>query len=102
MNIRTDSTEYVRSTVTIDHDLASATIDVALPVSGQTPTEWFPAEITGTTTSAGKWTATYRLLVGPDGGATELIPGSYDWTVRVNDIVETPVRKAGVVIATAS
>jgi len=93
MNIRTDSTEYVRSTVTIDHDLAS---------SGQTPTEWFPAEVTGTTTTSGKWTSTYRLLVGPDGGAVELIPGSYDWTVRVNDIAETPVRKAGVVIATAS
>jgi len=102
MNIRTDSTEYVRGTVTTDHDITGVTVSVALPASGQAPTDWHAADTISTVPLSGKWTTTYRLLIGPDGGSIELTPGSYDWTIRVEDTPEKPVRKAGVVIATAA
>lgn len=102
MNIRIDSTEYIYGTVTADHDLTGATIEVALPAEGVTPSTWYAASITDVVanTSTGKWTATYRLLVGPTGGAVTLAVGTYDWTFRLTDTPEQPVRKAGQVIAT--
>lgn len=102
MNIRADSTEYVKSTVTVDHDISTADISVALPVTGVAPSVWFLAEVTGTSNVGGNWTSTYRILVGPAGGAVALTAGTYDWTVKIEDNPEVPVRKAGVVVVTAS
>lgn len=105
MNIRTDSTEYVYSTVTADHDLTGVLIEVALPATGNAPVtgDWHSAETTGvtqTSMSPARWTATYRILLGPSGGVTSLVPGNYDWTVRLTDSPEHPVRKTGSVIVT--
>lgn len=104
MNIRVDSTEYIYSTVTADHDLTGKAIEVALPRVGVSPDTWYSATVTGvaqTSTSPNRWTATYRLLVGPTGGALTLTSGSYDWTFRLTDSPEKPVRKTGSVVATA-
>lgn len=101
MNIRTDSTEYIKSTITVDHDLTGKTIQVALPAAGVVPTTWFNSTVTDVTEApTGIWTATYRLLVGPAGGALVLTEGTFDWTVKVTDTPEVPVRKAGTVVAT--
>lgn len=104
MNIRTDSTEYVYSTVTADHDLTGKTIEVALPVAGTAPDTWYAATVTNVVENAStaSWTATYRILVGPSGGLLTLGAGTYDWTFRLTDSPEQPVRKTGSVIATTT
>jgi hypothetical protein len=99
MKIRIDSTEFIYGTVTADHDLAEANIEVALPVTGEPPQTWYTAAITEVVTGTDTWTATYRLLVGPE-GSVELSVGKYDWTFRLTDTPEVPVRKAGTVEAT--
>lgn len=101
MIIRTDSTEFIFASVTADHDLAGRSIDVALPASGEAPATWYPATVVSVAqTTADRWTATYKLLVGPSGGATTLTPGTYDWTMRLTDSPERPVRKTGSVQVT--
>lgn len=104
LTMRADTTEYVSASVTADHDLTGATISVAVPVTNVAPTTWYPADVLGVVESiAGvRWVATYRLLVGPSGGAVQLSAGSYDWTVKVADTPEVPVRKAGVLTVTAT
>lgn len=102
--MRADSTEYLTATVTADHDITAAAIHVAVPVAGATPSTWYPATVLDVTPAAGRWTARYRLLIGPAGGATQLAPGNYDWTVRLSDNPgpEVPIRKAGTLTITAT
>lgn len=100
MDIRVDSKEFVKSTIAVDHDLTGKVIEVALPATGVAPTVWFTATVTDVTQApVGTWTATYRITVGP-GGTVTLTVGTYDWTVRVQDTPEIPVRKAGTIVAT--
>lgn len=103
MNIRADSTEYIKSSITVDHDLTGKTISVALPVTGVEPDvgDWNSAFVTDVTEApTGVWTATFRLLVGPAGGSVALVEGTYDWTVKVDDTPEVPIRRAGTVVVT--
>lgn len=102
MNIRADSTEFVKSTVSVDHDITGKAIQVALPVANAAPSTWYNAEVLGTNNVGGVWTSTYRILIGPSGGDVTLAAGTYDWTVKVIDTPEVPVRKAGVVVVSAS
>lgn len=102
MNIRADSTEYVKSTVSVDHNITGKAIQVALPATNAVPSAWITAEVLGTVSNAGVWTSTYRILVGPTGGDVTLSVGTYDWTVKIIDTPEVPVRKSGVVVVTAS
>src|SRR5262245_26054735 len=101
MRIRADSTEYATATITADHDLDGKSIEVALPESGSPPETWEPAAVVSVIGSpsqrpATSWTATYRILIGPQGGAFTLSPDThYDWTVRVADTPEVPVLRAG-------
>jgi len=97
MRIRPDSTEYATATVTADHDITGKGIEVALPVSGEAPATWTAADVLSVVQSLpGRWTATYRVLVGPVGGAFTLeAPKHYDWTVRITDTPEVPVFRAG-------
>lgn len=97
LTIRPDSTEYVTATVTADHDITGDAIDVALPVTGVAPTTWIAADVLSVVESAGKWVATYRILVGPASGDVSLEVGTYDWVVRVTDAPEVPVRKVDTV-----
>lgn len=94
MTIRADSTEYVTATVTTDHDITGDVIEVATPAKGAAPETWTATSVLSVTEGTpGKWTATYRLLMGPAGGDIALAAGSYDWVVRVQDTPEVPVRK---------
>ena len=100
MDIRADSTEYIYATVTADHDLTSATVHVALPVTGEAPSTWYEATVTDVQqigSSPNRFKVTYRLLVGPSGGATTLAAGIYDWVLRVTDSPEQPIRVTGTV-----
>jgi hypothetical protein len=102
MNIRADSTEYVKSTISVDHDITGKSIQVALPTTNTSPSTWVDAEVLGTVSDAGIWTSTYRILIGPAAGDITLTAGTYDWTVKVIDSPEVPVRKSGVVVVTPS
>jgi hypothetical protein len=104
LSMRADSTEYVTATVTADHDITSAAISVALPVTNTAPTTWYTATVTDVKAVAGRSQATYRILLGPAGGVTQLTAGSYDWTVRLTDNPgpEVPVRKAGILTITTT
>lgn len=106
LSMRADSTEYATATVSADHNISADTISVALPTAGVAPSTWYPAEVLGVTASAGntRWTATYRILIGPVGGVTQLAPGSYDWTVKITDSPgpEVPIRKVSVLTITAT
>lgn len=104
LTMRADSTEYATATVTADHDIKDATIEVALPVANTAPTTWYPAEKLTTVQIGQRWQTTYRILLGPAGGVTQLAAGLYDWTLRVNDVPgpEKPVRKVSVVTITAT
>jgi hypothetical protein len=102
MNIRADSTELATATVTVDHDITGKTIQVSLPEAGLPTTSWVDAEVVGTVQDGPNWTTTYRILIGPASGDVTLTAGTYDWTVKVVDVPEVPVRKAGVVVVTAS
>ena len=102
LSIRADSTEYLTATITADHDITGDPISVAVPAADVPPSTWYPAEVLGVVQSlSNRWTATYRILIGP-AGATQLAPGSYDWTARVIDSPEVPIRKAGVLTVTAT
>lgn len=98
LTIRPDSTEYVTATVTADHDLTGVAIEVALPVAGVAPATWIAADVLSVAEgAAGKWVATYRILVGPASGDVALEAGTYDWILRVTDSPEVPVRKVDTV-----
>jgi hypothetical protein len=100
MNIRTDSTEWIYGTMTADHDLAGVSISVALPSTGTAPSAWFPATVTEVDQiQPDRWVATYRVLVGPIGGAVTLTAGTYDWVFKLTDSPEVPIRKTGTVTA---
>jgi hypothetical protein len=102
--MRADSTEYATATISADHDISDATVEVALPVTNVAPSVWYDAEVLTTTQTGSRWTTTYRILLGPAGGATSLTAGSYDWTVRIADDPgpEVPIRKVGVVTITTT
>lgn len=100
LTMRADSTEYLTATVAADHDLTGVVIEVAIPMSNTAPTTWYPAQVLSVTPFGDKWIATYRIFIGPAGGVTQLSQGSYDWTVRITDDPEVPIRKAGVVTVT--
>lgn len=94
MTIRADSTEYVTATVTADHDITGDPIEVATPTKAGAPETWTATTVLSVVEATpGKWTATYRLLMGPAGGDIALAAGTYDWLVRVTDTPEQPVRK---------
>ena len=98
MELRADSTEWVYGTITADHDLTGISVSVALPSTGSAPSTWYPATVTDVDQiKADRWTATYRLLVGPIGGALTLSTGTYDWVFKLTDSPEVPVRKTGTV-----
>jgi hypothetical protein len=102
--MRADSTEYLTATITADHDITGTSIDVALPVKDAVPSTYYPADVLGVAANIGasRWTATYRLLVGPSGGVVQLAPGVYDWTCRLTDSPERPIRKVGTLTITAT
>lgn len=103
MNIRTDSVEYIYSTVTADHDITGKNIEVALPLTGVGPTSWYAATVESvqqTSASPPRWQATYKLLIGPGTTVGQLAVGTYDWTFRLTDTPEKPVRKTGSVQVT--
>lgn len=104
LTMRVDTTEYVSATVTVDHDISGAAVHVALPQAGVAPSVWYPAEIVSAQSTANRSFVTYRILLGPAGGATQLSVGVYDWTVRVTDNPgpEVPVRKAGTLTMVAT
>lgn len=104
VSMRADSTEYLTATVSADHDISAATVEVALPVTNTAPSTWYAAEVLSTTQTGQRWTSTYRILVGPAAGVTSLSAGQYDWTVRITDDPgpEVPIRKVGVVTITAT
>jgi hypothetical protein len=102
MNIRADSTELATATVTVDHDITGKTVQVSLPATGQATSTWVTATVLGTVQVGPNWVSTYQILIGPASGDIQLAAGTYDWTVKVVDTPEVPVRKAGVVVVTAS
>lgn len=98
MNIRTDSTEWIYGTVTADHNLTGVSISVALPATGTAPTTWYAATLVDVDQiKADRWVGTYRLLVGPIGGALTLTAGVRDWVFKLTDSPEVPIRKTGTV-----
>lgn len=96
--MREDTLEFAQATITVDHVITVDTpIEVALPVANAEPApgDWNAATVTGVTNAvADRWTATYRVLIGPT-GTIELPVGIYDWTVRLTDSPEIPIRFAG-------
>lgn len=98
MKLPAASTEYIYATVTGDHDLTSATAEVALPSRGNPPQTWRPATVVDVTGNDSTWTATIRILLGPQGDVT-LDVGNYDFWVRLLDSPEQPTRLAGQVQA---
>lgn len=104
LSIRADSTDYLTATFTADHNVTGRSVEIAVPVTNAAPTTWYPADVVGVASNPGntRWTVTYRILIGPAGGATQLTPGNYDWTVKITDTPEVPIRKAGVLIVTAT
>lgn len=102
LTMRADTLEYVTATITADHDITGDLIHVALPIKNAAPDTWQAATVLSVVESTpGKWTATYRVLIGP-GGTFALTPETYDWTVRVTDTPETPIRKVTQVTVSAT
>lgn len=102
LTMRADTLEYATATITTDHDITGKVIEVALPVTNVAPSTWQPAEVVSVTPGTGsKYTAKYRVLIGPTGAFT-LTAGTYDWTVRLTDDPEIPVRKVDQLIITAA
>lgn len=87
------STEYITSTVVADHDITGDTIQISFPVTKSAPSEWITATVLGVVPSNGKYTASFRILLGPNGGDTTLTAGIYDVYIKVVDTPEQPVRK---------
>ncbi len=109
LTIRTATTEYLTATVTADHDITGRAIELAVPETGTVAVTWFATQVlsvvdvTPTGQPPGtRWLATYRVLLGPQGGILSLPPGTYDWTIRVIDTPERPVRKVSLLTVTAS
>lgn len=104
LSMRADTTEYLTATFTADHDVTGSPVDVAVPPVDQLPTTWYPAEVLSVAQSGAvaRWVLTYRILIGPAGGATQLEPGQYDWTVRLSDEPEVPIRKTSILTITAT
>lgn len=101
MKLPSATTEFLYSSMSVDHDLTSVSIDVALPTQGSDPQTWIPATVIDVVKEGERWTSTFRILVGPNGGVKTLTTGSiYDWWNRAHDNPETPIRKAGIVEAT--
>jgi len=100
--MRADTLEYATATITADHDITGKTIEVSLPAAGNAPSTWVPADVVNVApVSGGRFTATYRVLIGPAGDFT-LPPGIYDWTLRLTDTPEVPVRFVDKVTITAT
>lgn len=101
MDILAISKEYATATITAKSDLTGDTVEVALPLTGDDPVSWLPAETVSVVDNGnGTWTLTYRLLLGPAGDFSPVKGTTYDWYVRVTDTPEIPVRLAGQVTAT--
>ncbi len=102
LSIRTDSTEYVSTSLTANHDVTGTVVNVALPPVNEAPTTWYAAEVLSVTAvpGAARWVVSYRLLIGPAGGVTQLNPGEYDWTARLTDTPEVPIYKHAVLTVT--
>lgn len=101
LSMRADTLEYATAKITADHDITGKTIEVSLPATGNAPSTWVAADVVDVSPISGKWTATYRVLIGPAGDFT-LTPGIYDWTLRLTDTPEVPVRKVDQLTITAS
>lgn len=102
LSMRADTLEYATATITADHDITGKTIEVSLPAAGNAPSTWVAADVVDVTPVAGdRYIAKYRILIGPAGQIT-LTPGSYDWTVRLTDTPEIPVRKVDVLTITSA
>ena len=95
LQMREDTTEYVKATVSADHDITGDIIEVSFPAQVNPGTEvWNAAEVVSVLPSSdGKsWVASYRIMVGPNGGTVALTAGAYNMLVKVHDNPETPVR----------
>lgn len=95
---RVDSRDWVYGTFVTNHDITGVPVEVALPLAGQPPTtsDWRSAVVLSVepiplTTN---FQVIFRVLVGP-GGQVQLDAKQYDWTVRITDGAERPVRRAG-------
>jgi hypothetical protein len=105
LKLRADSLEYVTATLSTDHDITGDVIAVALPTSGAAPSTWVPAtvlDVTEVPPSSGRWTARYRILIGPGSPDISLAVGEYDWTVRLTDDPEAPVRLVDKIIVSTT
>lgn len=101
LTMRADTLEYATATITADHDLTGKAIHVSLPSTGVAPSAWIAAEVVLVEPVGSMSRAKYRILVGPAGDIT-LTPGDYDWTVRLTDDPEVPVRKVDKLTITAT
>jgi hypothetical protein len=100
--MRADTLEYATATITADHDITGKVIEVSLPVTANPPVTWVAADVVEVTAEAGgRYKAKYRVLIGPAGQFT-LTPQVYDWTVRLTDDPEIPVRKVDQLTITAA
>lgn len=105
LTMRADTLEYATASITADHDITGKVIEVALPPTGTTPSAWVEADVVSVASVPGsKWKATYRVLIGPTGdfplSAAGSSPAIYDWTVKLTDTPEIPVRKVDTVTIT--
>lgn len=86
--IRVDSTEYVKVTLTADHDITADTIEISLDGGGT----WHSAEhVTGGV----------RILVGP-AASLPLAAGMRAVLLRIYDSPEVPVISAGSLVVLAT
>lgn len=101
LTMRADTLEYATATITADHDITGKVIEVALPSTGVAPSAWIAATVVTVEPVGSTFRAKYRILIGPAGQVT-LTAGTYDWTVRLTDDPEVPVRKVDVLTITSS
>lgn len=93
LSMRADTLEYATATIEVDHDITGKVIEVSLPVQSNPPVSWVASDVVSVIEGAGgRYKAKYRVLIGPAGDFT-LTAGTYDWTVRLTDDPEIPVRK---------
>jgi len=99
--ISSASTEYVLAGViaTIGGtviDPTGDTVEMAFVAPGVTPStgDWKTAGWEVNTVNQ-PHTYSVKCLVGPSGGTITLTPAAYDVWVRIHDLPETPIKKAG-------
>lgn len=88
------TTEFLHVTVTATVSGASIAVTPAPQIAilahdgNPVETDWYTAEWVG---------GTARLMVGPEGGAVTLEPGSYHVWIKFTAGIEVPVRESGII-----